>query len=156
MDVDADAESNNRAPGPQWTYFHGIWMVGGEREVFLLASFGPPATPDVVPWPPREGEISAEDRRKLDGQGVPSDCQDDLSIVRARISLDRDYHLYKEELSTVDSELTRGHVLSELECFLNQVEQPGGTAAAILSLVFMYSPNCTGQCLWFVHQTIDP
>lgn len=128
-------ESKNRAPGPEWTYFHGKWMVGGEREVLLVVSLGASASPDAVPHAKAEG-ISPEDRRKLESQGVPSDCEDDVSIVRARISLDRDYQLSREVSGTAENELTRDHALRELEEFLNQVEKPGG----ICMYVHVYSP----------------
>ena len=118
----------NRAPGPQWEYFARVWSVGGERADFLLASIGeevPDGNAEVVPLQ-GAGELSEEDRRKLDSQGVPRDCCDDLSIVRARIALDANHQLSKEEVSTTGRELTRGYVLGQLEEFLNCVEKPGG------------------------------
>ncbi len=121
-----DSDINNRAPGPEWTYYYGKWVVGGERESFLLASIAPGAvtSPDVAPL--GNGELSAEDSSKLESQGIPADCQDDVSIVRARISLDRDLHLSREEISTDENELTCDYVLRELRGFLDHLEKPGG------------------------------
>ncbi len=125
-------DSLNRAPGPQWDYFGGCWFVGGDREAFLLASVGEVApdgkNPDVVPLQ-GAGELSEEDRRKLDSQGVPPDCCDDVSIVRARITLDPHTWLSCEKISTTGRVLTRGYVLRQLEEFLNSVERPGGEEA---------------------------
>ncbi len=103
-------------------------IAGGEREDFLLVSTGdaaPDGNPDVIPLQ-GTGELTEEDRRKLDSQGVPPDCRDDVSIVRARISLDPEYQLSREEVSTTGRELSRGYVLRQLEEFLNSVKKPAG------------------------------
>ncbi len=117
-------------PGPQWRSYGGKWEAGGEREAFLLVSTGeaaPDGNPDVIPLQ-GAGELTEEDRRNLESQGVPTDpafC-DDISIVRDRISLDPRYQLSREEIGRTGRELTRGYVLRQLEVFLNSVKKPGG------------------------------
>ncbi len=113
-------DSCNIAPGPQWDFFSGHWHAFGQREAFLLISAGEAAPDDVIPLQ-GAGELIEEDRRKLDSQGVPPDCRDDVSIVRARISLDPDLELSREEVSTTGRELSRGYVLRQLEEFLDSV-----------------------------------
>ncbi len=126
-------DSCNIAPGPQWDVFSGRWYAAGKREGFLLVSTGeaaPDGNPDVIPLQ-GAGKITEEDRRKLDSQGVPPDCRDDVSIVRARISLDPNrLQLSREEVSTTGRELSRGYVLRQLEVFLDStsvdLSMPGG------------------------------
>ncbi len=117
-------------PGPQWRSYGDEWVAGGEREAFLLASTGdtaPDGNPDVIPLQ-GAGELTKEDRRTLESQGVPTDPEfcDDISIVRDRISLDPRYQLSREEISTTGRELSRGYVLRQLEIFLNSVKKPAG------------------------------
>ncbi len=117
-------------PRPQWRSYGGGWVAGGEREAFLLASTGeaaPDGNPDVIPLQ-GAGELTEEDRRNLESQGVPTDPEfcDDISIVRDRISLDPRYQLSREEISRTGRELTHGYVLRQLEIFLNSVKKPGG------------------------------
>ncbi len=117
-------------PGPQWRSYGDEWVAGGERETFLLTSTGD-AAPDgnyhVIPLQ-GAGELTEEDRRKLESQGVPTDPEfcDDVSIVRDRISLDSGYQLSREKISRTGRELTRGYVLRQLEIFLNSVKKPRG------------------------------
>ncbi len=122
-------DSCNIAPGPHWDFSDCHWHAAGKREAFLLASTGeaaPDGNPDVIPLQVA-GELTEEDRRKLDSQGVPPDCRDDVSIVRARISLDPNrLQLSREEVSKTGRELSRGYVLRQLEEFLDSVETPGG------------------------------
>ncbi len=130
----------NRAPGPHWDFFSTCWLAGGEREAFLLVSTGdaaPDGNPDVIPLQ-GAGELTEEDRRKLDSQGVPPDCRDDVSIVRARITLSPICQLSREEVSMTGRELTRGYVVGQLEEFFNSVEKPGGIV--LNATLYLHSP----------------
>ena len=120
-------ELKNRAPGPEWGYSYGKWRVCCETEAFLLASIGPvpDGNTDIVPLR-GPTKLSKEDLRKLDSQGIPPDCSDDVSITRARITLDPRTLLSREELNTTGQELTRGYVFRQLEDFLNQLEKQSG------------------------------
>ncbi len=131
----------NRAPGPHWDFFSTCWLAGGEREAFLLVSTGeaaPDGNPDVIPLQ-GAGELTEEDRRKLDSQGVPPDSRDDVSIVRARFNLDPDLELSREEVSMAGRELTRGYVIGQLEDFFNSVEKPGGIV--LKATLYLHSPH---------------
>ncbi len=132
-------------PGPQWRSYIGEWEAGGEREGFLLASTGeaaPDGNPDIIPLQ-GAGELTEEDRRTLESQGVPTDPEfcDDVSVVRDRISLDPRNQLSREEISRTGRELSRGYVLRQLEIFLNSVKKPGGIIRQ-LSTVFAPKQNC--------------
>ncbi len=122
-------DSGNIAPGPQWDFLYGNWTAGIKREGFLVVSTGEAAlegNPDIIPLQ-GAGELSEEDYRKLDSQGVPPFCNDDVSIVRERISLDPDYQLSREEVSMPGRELSCGYVLRRLEEFLNSDKKSAGT-----------------------------
>ncbi len=132
----------NRAPGPHWDFFSTCWLAGGEREAFLLVSTGeaaPDGNPDVIPVQ-GAGELTEEDRRKLDSQGVPPDCRDDVSIVRARITLSPTCQLSREEVSMAGRELTHGYVVGKLEEFFNNVEKPGGI---VLNATLYFIQSCS-------------
>ncbi len=123
-------------PGPQWRSYGFGWVAGGEREAFLLASTGD-AAPDcnyhVIPLQ-GVGELTEEDCRNLESQGVPTDPEfcDDNSIVRDRISLDPRYQLSREEISKTGRELTSDYVLRQLEIFLNSVKKPAGISRRLV------------------------
>ncbi len=130
---------NNKGEGPTWVYTGKTWSVIGDREVFLLASTdeaAPDGNPDVIPLQ-GAGELTEEDRKTLESQGLPTDPEfcDDFSIVRDRISLDPEYQLSREEVSTTGREMTRGYVLRQLEIFLNSVKKPGGIIRQLSTVV---------------------
>ena len=67
-----------------------IYNAGGDRDVLIIA-------PDLsIPHPEavarRPGQLTEEDKLKLQSQGLPPDsCDNDLAIVKARCELDRRY-----------------------------------------------------------------
>ena len=110
-----------------WEMFNGHCGAAGDREVFLISSVGDMHdNPEVVP---REAtELTDEDGEKLTNQGVPVDCQnDDLSIIQARVGLDKTLELVRVEVSKPGKELSHGYILKQIEDFLEKCKKPGGS-----------------------------
>ena len=61
--------------------------VGGGRDVLIISADLPPHQPEAVAR--RPGQLTEEDKQKLLSQGVTSDCQSEVDIVRARYGLDK-------------------------------------------------------------------
>lgn len=107
----------------EWIQFYGVWSVGGDRDVLLIASTGE-IREDVVP---RERvELEDDHWRKMEHQGIPSDCNDDLGILQARISLDKSLELVGVEVSRPGRELSRSYILGKLEELFTSSAKPGG------------------------------
>ena len=100
-------------PKPVWEVYNGRVSASGDRDVLIVASVGEvnADSQDVVPR--CSIELTAEHRTKLTNQGIPEECTDDLSIIKARIALDKNCHLVGEEVSKPGRELDRGYILGE-------------------------------------------
>ena len=111
---------------PVWEVFHGNCIARCNSDVLIILSDGNfgPESPDVVPR--CEIEITEEDRSRLTNQGIPPECSDDLSIIRARIGLDSTLDLVKELRAEPGKELSRSYILEQVEDFLKSVKKPGG------------------------------
>ena len=80
---------------------------------------------DVVPRRPG-GELTDDDRRRLEHQGVPRDSHhDDLSIMKARFSLDKEKTI-AEVLRDDGSPLTCEQVTKKITQLLNNTDTSGG------------------------------
>ena len=111
-----------------WVRRKGIGTVylsaGGGRDVLVIGS--------DVPLPHRDAvsrcnmELTEDDRRRLTNQGISESCCDDLSIIRARYSLDEDYDLVGVEVSELGKELSRDYVLKQIASLMNNTTKPGG------------------------------
>ena len=91
------------SPNPAWDTHSGKYgySASGQTEVLLIVPNLSGPSPEVVPRRPRE-ELSEDERRKLEHQGVPRHCHhDDLSIMKARFSLDKEKRV--NEVLTGDS-----------------------------------------------------
>ena len=108
-----------------WESYNGRISAGGDRDVLIVASVGEVNvdSQDVVPR--CSIELTAEHRRKLTNQGIPEECTDDLSIIKARIALDKTYHLVGQEVSKPERELDRSYVLGRVEDLMKS-DKPGG------------------------------
>ena len=111
---------------PVWEVYHGSRVAGGNRDMLIIVSDGNSGAriPDVVPR--CEIEVTEEDRRKLTNQGIPPECSDDLSIIRARIGLDSTKDQVKELRAEPGKELSRSYILEQVEDFLKSSKKPGG------------------------------
>ena len=113
MSIDVDGRSTSIIWGmalksrdvltPTWEFFYGSWVAGGDRDVLILGSTGDFQDPDV-----------------------PEECSDDLSIFRARVKLDKTYHLVREEVSKPGRELHQSYVLGRVEDLMKMSDKPGG------------------------------
>lgn len=121
-------------PEPVWETYNGRVSASGDRDVLIVASVGEVNVDfqDVVPR--CSIELTAEHRTKLTNQGIPEECTDDLSIIKARISLDKTYRLVGEEVSKPGRELDRGYILGRLEDLVKKSDKPGGETS-VLSLI---------------------
>ncbi len=82
-----------RGSSPTWSTSNGKYAyygASGKAEVLLITSNLTTQDDDVVPRRPG-GELTDDDRQKLEHQGVTRDSHhDDLSIMKARFILDKD------------------------------------------------------------------
>ena len=109
---------------PVWVTFCGHYSAGGERDVFILGSIGDSQSPDVVSQ--CSVVLTKEDQGKLANQGVPQECRDDLSIMKARVGLDDTYELVGVEVSKSGKELSCNFVLKCLAELMEKTNKPGG------------------------------
>ncbi len=112
---------------PAWSTHNGKHTYGatGKREVLLITSNPTTQDDDVVPRRPG-GELTDDDRRRLENQGIPRDCHhDDLSIAKARFSLDKDMSI-AEVLRDDGSPLTCKQVTKKITQLLNNTDTCGG------------------------------
>ena len=127
-------------PKPVWEVFKGRYSAGGDRNVLIVASIGEVNidSPDVVPR--SAVELTEDNRRKLTNQGVPEECCDDLSIIKARINLDKTYHLVGTEVSEPGNELSRSYILGRIADLMKQNNKPGGEFLRSQYAVYAHSP----------------
>ena len=113
-------------PKPVWESYNGRVSASGERDVLILASVGEinVDSQDVIPR--CSIELTAEHRRKLTNHGIPEECTDDLSIIKARIALDKHCHLVGEEVSKPGRELDQSYILGRVEDLMKKSDKPGG------------------------------
>ena len=95
--------------------------VHGGRDVLIISADPPPHQPEAVAR--RPGQLTEEDKQKLLSQGVTSDCQSEMDIVRARYRLDKRC----EVVGVVSGHsLTREEVSRRITHFLNTTKNDGG------------------------------
>ena len=114
-------------PVPHWKDWKGYLTTGGDRDVIIIASIGETAAriAGVVPRSPHEP--TEEDKRRMVDQGLsPEECTDDISILQARLRLDKEYEVVEMLVSEGMRELTRGHILERLESQFKETEKAGG------------------------------
>ncbi len=110
-----------------WDTRNGKYKYGasGITEVLLITSNPTIQDDDVVPRKPG-GELTDDDRRRLEHQGVPRDSHhDDLSIMKARFILDKEKSMAKE-LNDDGSSLTCVQVTKKISQLLNNTDTNGG------------------------------
>ena len=108
----------------------GVWTPGGDRDVIVVASVGEATgmNAEVVSRSPHEP--TEEDTRRMVDQGLsPEECADDISILLARIRLDKNKELSDIMGTDRGSELSRRYVLERIESRLKQTKKTGGKYA---------------------------
>ena len=116
-----------------------MYNAAGSRDVLILA-------PDLfLPYPEamarRPGQLTEEDKLKLQSQGVTIDCQDELDIMKARYGLDKRHKVV--EVKSRES-LSREQVIKSIEYLLNTTQNDGGKDAThymhnYLIVIFVYT-----------------
>ena len=72
----------------------------------------------------RPGQLTEEDKLKLQSQGLPPDsCHDELAIIRARCDLGKRYKVVKVMSG---KSLSREEVIENIEHLLNTTQNDGG------------------------------
>jgi predicted protein tyrosine phosphatase len=98
-----------------------MYAVGGGRDVLILA-------PDLfLPNPKavarRPGQLTVEDELKLQSQGVLPDCQDEVTIVRARHELDKNQKIVEIKSGQL---MSRKEVMKSISHLLLTTKNDGG------------------------------
>ena len=105
-----------------------MYNASGERDVLIIVSDQPFPSPEAVAR--RPGQLTKEDKQRLQKQGVPPDSKDELAIVKARHNLDK-----RKRIVGVKSErsLSRAEVMESIAYLLTSTQNDGGK---------MYLANC--------------
>ena len=116
----------NGYPEPNWDTCSGKYAYGalGKTEVlFIVPSLSSQSPAEVVPRRPRE-ELSEDEWRKLEHQGVPRECHhDNLSIMTARYNLDK---LKRISGTLTGDSVTCEQVRKHVGQLMNNTELAGG------------------------------
>ena len=97
--------------------------VGGRRDILIMSCdlHAPHKYPEVVPrW---SFKLTAEYKSALQNQGVPSNCQDELDIVKARFELDKRYEI----IEVKSRKILQGEVMDCIRHILTTTKNDGGT-----------------------------
>ena len=94
--------------------------VGG-RDVLIIAPDLSLPHPEAVAR--RPGQLTEEDKLKLQRQGLPPDCQDELDIMRARYELDKRHKLIEIKSG---QPLLQKEVKENIEYLLHTTQNDGG------------------------------
>ncbi len=122
MASDGNRRSFSNLEHIQWQNRYG---ASGKREVLLITSNFTTQDDDVIPRRPG-GELKDDETRKLENQGIPRDCHhDDLSIMKARFSLDKTEISIAEVLRD-DGSLTCEQVTKKITQLQNNTDTCGG------------------------------
>ena len=98
-----------------------VYSVHGSRNVLIIAPDLSLPHPEAVAR--RPGQLTEEDKLKLQSQGLPPDCQKELNTVEGRCKLDK--RLQIVEIVSGKS-ITRERVLESIAHLLNTTSKDGG------------------------------
>ena len=111
-----------------WTTYSGKYAYSayGTIDVLFIISDSPSRNPDVVPRRSC-GELTDDERRKLEHQGVSRDSHhDDLSIMKARYSMDKLCAVVGVESGDSGRELTCEDVKKQIASLMNNTDKAAG------------------------------
>ena len=102
----------------------------GPRDVMIIRCRESLEGPDIVPR--KEGCLTAEDKERLNSQGIPaSSWEDDVQLMGARFRREERFHL----LPTLSGEgLTRQNVMERIRTVMADTDKPGGEEYACVSV----------------------
>ena len=114
--------ASNKVPSNLWySTITTEYEVGGGRDVLIIAPDLPLPHPEAVER--RPGQLTEEDKLKLQSQRVPTDCHNELDIIKARYELDKDCKIV--EIKSGQS-LSREEVIKSITHFLSTTQNDGG------------------------------
>ena len=105
--------------------------VGG-RDVLIIAPDLSLPHPEAVAR--RPGQLTEEDKLKLQRQGLPPDCQDELDIIKTRCKLDKRLQVVGIHLA----EVSRSDVTEDILHLLTTTHNDGGTILPQIRITFCY------------------
>ena len=119
----SQATSGNReVPSRLWRSTPRIvYNAAGRRDVLIIAPDLPLPHPEAVAR--RPGQLTEEDKLKLQSQGVPPDCHDELDIVTERWKMDKRYKIIGVKSG---QSLSRDSVIENIAYLLNSTQNDGG------------------------------
>ena len=94
----------------------------GSRDVLILAPDLSLLHPEAVAR--RHGQLTEEDKLKLQSQGLPLNCQDELAIIRARWDLDKSCKIV--EVKSGRQSFSQDEVIENIAHLLNNTQNDGG------------------------------
>ena len=95
--------------------------AAGGRDVLIITPALSLPHPEAVAR--RAGQLTEEDKLKLQIQGLPPDCQEELDIVKARYQLDKECIIFKVKLG---QSLFREEIIKNIAHLLNTTQNDGG------------------------------
>ena len=113
----------------EWSDHSGrvVYSAGGDSDVLIIVSEDV-SGPDVVQRRPAI-EVTEEWRGKLESQGIAREDQsDDLTIVKARCSLDKRRTITGVEINSPGERLIRDRVLTRIETIMRNTGKEGGNS----------------------------
>ena len=118
------AAGSSEVPSRLWHNLSGRVKYGaaGGRDVLILAPDLSLPHPEAEPR--RPGQLTQEDKLKLQSQGLPPDsCHDELDIMKARYELDKMGKMFEVKLG---QSLSREEVIENIAHLLNTTQNDGG------------------------------
>ena len=104
--------------------FQGMKSYGayGPRDVLILKGSESLEGPDIVAR--KKGELTQEDRDRMDSEGIPLECwEDEALLVRARYDKDSRY----KKITLIEGDLLETEdILDAIRTIFKQTSQPGG------------------------------
>lgn len=94
--------------------------VGGGRDVLIICNL-PFNYSEAVPR--QSFELTAEYTSALQNQGVPTDCRNELDIVKARFGLDKRYKV----VAVKSGKVFQGEIMDCIRHILATTKNDGGT-----------------------------
>jgi hypothetical protein len=104
-----------------------VYAVGGGRDVLILAPDLSLPHPEAVAR--RPGQLTDEDKLKLQSQGVFHESHDELDIIKARYRLDKDFSVVEVKSG---GSISCKEVLGRIEHILNTTENNGGKQSSCI------------------------
>ena len=124
---------NSEVPSGLWhTTTTIVYNAAGLRDVLIVAPDLSLPHPEVVAR--RPGQLTEEDKLKLRSQGLPTDCDDELMIVRAKWKLDKRYKILDVHSG---QSLSRKEIMERITHLLCTTQNDGGK---ILNLTVQLQP----------------